>query len=43
MSSGESVRLLADHGVSGSNPSGASFVHLEMGDAKEPSPKKFQV
>ena len=28
-----------DHGVPGSNPSGAPFVHLEMGGAKECSPK----
>ena len=28
-----------DRGVPGSNPSGIPFVHLEMGDAKERSPK----
>ena len=30
-----------DHGVPGSNPSGVPFVHLQMGDAKDRSPKKI--
>ena len=29
-----------DHGVPGSNPSGVPFVHLQMEDAKDRSPKK---
>ena len=35
------MRLPTDHGVPGSNPRGVPFVHLQMGDAKDRSPKKI--
>ena len=33
--------VATDHGVLGSNKSGAPFVHLQMGDAKDRSPKNL--